>query len=131
MALTADRNTPKQQAKTLVVRMGAGVLIHAGAQVVLSASGLAIPGKTAVGLTYAGRAEESVDNTGGVDGAKTVEISRGHAFKWDNDGTVTQAHLLKQAYVVDDATVSATNGGGTRSPSGLIVGVDSDGVWVE
>lgn len=131
MALTADRDTPKKQAKVLVIGMGAGVLIRAGAQVVLSASGLAIPGKTAVGLTYAGRAEESVDNTGGVDGAKTVEVSRGNAFKWGNDGTVTQAHLLKKAYVVDDATVSATDGGGTRSPSGLIVGVDSDGVWVE
>lgn len=131
MALSADRNTPKQQAKTLVIRMGGGVKIHAGAQVVLSASGFAIPGKTAVGLTYAGRAEESVDNTGGADGAKSVEVIRGSAFKWDNDGTVTQAHLLKQAYVVDDATVSATDGGGTRSSSGLIVGVDSDGVWVE
>lgn len=131
MALTADRNTPKQQAKTLVVRMGAGVKIYAGAQVVLSATGFAIPGKTATGLTYAGRAEEFADNTGGTDGAKTVEISRGCAFKWANDGTVTQAHLLKQAYVVDDATVSATDGGGTRSPSGRIVAVDSDGVWVE
>ncbi|MBK5005281.1 hypothetical protein [Pseudomonas sp. S32] len=131
MALTTDRNTPKQQAKTLVVRMGAGVKIYAGAQVVLSATGFAIPGKAATGLTYAGRAEEFADNTGGVDGARTVEISRGCAFKWANDGTVTQAHLLKQAYVVDDATVSATDGGGTRSPSGRIVAVDSDGVWVE
>lgn len=131
MALTADRNTPKQQAKTLVVRMGAGVKIYAGAQVVLSATGFAIPGKTATGLTYAGRAEDFADNTGGTDGAKTVEISRGCAFKWANDGTVTQAHLLKQAYVVDDATVSATDGGGTRSASGRIVAIDSDGVWIE
>ncbi|UCZ84452.1 hypothetical protein LGQ10_29775 [Pseudomonas sp. L5B5] len=131
MALTADRNTPMQQAKTLALRVGAGALIYAGAQVVLSPSGFAVPGKTAAGLTYVGRAEESADNTGGTDGAKTVEVSRGGAFKWGNDGTVTQAHLLKQAYVVDDATVSATDGGGTRSHSGLIVGVDSDGVWVE
>ncbi|WEA18928.1 hypothetical protein [Pseudomonas juntendi] len=131
MALTADRNTPKQQAKTLVVRMGAGVKIYAGAQVVLSATGFAIPGKTATGLTYAGRAEDFADNTGGTDGAKTVEISRGCAFKWANDGTITQAHLLKQAYVVDDATVSATDGGGIRSASGRIVAIDSDGVWIE
>ena len=131
MALSTDRNTPKQQAKTLVIGVGAGVRIHAGAQIVLSAAGFAIPGKTGTGLTYAGRAEEAVDNSAGVDGAKTVEVSRGSAFKWDNDGSVTQAHLLKKAYVVDDATVSATDGGGTRSPSGLIVAIDSDGVWVE
>ncbi|MCS5517045.1 hypothetical protein NWF32_25370 [Pseudomonas qingdaonensis] len=72
-----------------------------------------------------------MDNSAGVDGAKTVEISRGSAFKWTSDGSITQAALLKRAYVVDDATVSATDGGGTRSASGLIVGIDSDGVWVE
>jgi len=131
MALAADHNTPQQQANVLVIGVGAGVRIFAGAQVVLSATGFAIPGKTATGLTYAGRAEESVDNAAGIDGAKTVEISRGNAFKWNNDGSVTKAHLLKRAYVVDDATVSATDGGGTRSASGLIVGIDSDGVWVE
>ncbi len=131
MALISDRNTPKREAKTLVLRVGAGVRIHAGSQVVLSAAGLAIPGKTATGLTYAGRAEESVDNTAGSDGAATVEISRGAAFKWDNDGSINQTHLLKRAYVVDDATVSATDGGGTRSASGLVVAIDSDGVWVE
>ena len=131
MALASDRNTPKQQSKVLVVGVGAGMRIFAGAQVVLSATGFAIPGKTATGLTYAGRAEHSVDNSAGVDGAKTVEISRGSAFKWTNDGSITQAALLKRAYVVDDATVSATDGGGTRSASGLIVGIDSDGVWVE
>lgn len=131
MALTADRNTPKKKSDVLVVGVGTGVRIQAGALVVLSASGFAVPGKTATGLTYAGRAEESVDNVAGIDGAKSVEISRGVAFKWDNDGSVTQAHLLKRAYVVDDATVSATDGGGTRSASGLIVGIDSDGVWVE
>ena len=131
MALTADRNTPKKKSDVLVVGVGTGVRIQAGALVVLSASGFAVPGKTATGLTYAGRAEESVDNVAGIDGAKSVEISRGVAFKWDNDGSVTQAHLLKRAYVVDDATVSATDGGGTRSASCLIVGIDSDGVWVE
>ena len=131
MALAADHNTPQQQANVLVIGVGAGVRIFAGAQVVLSATGFAIPGKTATGLTYAGRAEESVDNAAGIDGVKTVEISRGNAFKWNNDGSVTKAHLLKRAYVVDDATVSATDGGGTRSASGLIVGIDSDGVWVE
>lgn len=131
MALTADRNTPKQQTKTLAIAVGAGVRIFAGAQVALSATGFAIPGKTATGLKYAGRAEDFVDNSAGADGAKTVVVSRGAAFKWANDGTINQARLLQPAYIVDDATVSATDGGGTRSASGLIVGIDSDGVWIE
>ncbi|MDU9022163.1 hypothetical protein LOY64_07115 [Pseudomonas corrugata] len=131
MALTADRNTPRQQTQMLAIAVGAGVRIFAGAQMAVSATGFAIPGKTATGLKYAGRAEESVDNSTGADGAKTVLISRGSAFKWANDGSVTQAQMFKTAYIVDDATVSATDGGGTRSASGLIVGIDSDGVWVE
>lgn len=131
MALTADRNTPMQQTKVVVVGVAAGVRIYAGALLALNANGFAVPGKTAADLTYAGRADEYVDNTGGADGAKSVVIRRGNAFKWANDGTINQAKLLKRAYIVDDATVSGTDGGGTRSPSGLIIAIESDGVWIE
>ncbi|EKK5133725.1 TPA: hypothetical protein NII88_006806, partial [Pseudomonas aeruginosa] len=51
--------------------------------------------------------------------------------KWANDGSVTQAHLMKPAYIVDDQTVAATDGTETRSPAGRIIGVEPDGVWVE
>jgi len=131
MALTADRNTPLKQTDILVIGVGAGVRIFAGSLIALSATGFAIPGKTATGLTYVGRAEESVDNTTGGDGAVFVKVHRNRAFKWANDGTVTQARLLKPVYIVDDATVAATDGTGTRSAAGLLVGIDSDGVWVE
>lgn len=53
------------------------------------------------------------------------------AFKWANDGSITQAHLMKTAYIVDDQTVAATDGSGTRSPAGRILGIEADGVWVE
>jgi len=131
MGLTADRNTSMQSLEIVVIGAGAGVQIFAGSQVVLNATGFAIPGKTATGLTYIGRAEEYVDNRGGADGAKSVVIRREKAFKWANDGTINQTKLFKPAYVVDDETVSGTDGGGTRSPSGLIVGIDADGVWVK
>ncbi len=131
MALTADRNTPHKQTDIVVIGVGAGVRIFAGSLLALTATGFAIPGKTATGLTYAGRAEESVDNTAGADGAVSVKVHRNRAFKWANDGTVTQARLLKQAYIVDDATVAAADGTGTRSAAGLVVGIDSDGVWIE
>ncbi len=131
MPLTADRNTPLKQTDILVIGVGAGVRIYAGSLIALTATGFAIPGKTATGLTYAGRAEESVDNTAGADGAVSVKVHRNRAFKWANDGTVNQARLLKPAYIVDDATVAAADGTGTRSAAGLVVGIDSDGVWVE
>lgn len=130
-ALTRDRNTPLKNAEVIGVLVAAGAKIHAGAIVVANATGYAAPGSTATTLTYLGRAEESVDNTGGADGAATVLVRRLNAFKWGNDGSITQAHQGKTAYIVDDQTLAATDGTGTRSAAGRIVGVESDGVWIE
>ncbi|PTU03552.1 hypothetical protein DBR45_06500 [Pseudomonas sp. HMWF031] len=131
MPLTSDRNTPMKHTDIVVIGVGAGLRIFGGSMVVLNANGWAIPGKAATGLTYVGRAEELVDNTAGADGAVTAKVHRHRAFKWANDGTVTQAQMFKTAYIVDDATVAATDSSGTRSAAGRIVGIDSDGVWIE
>lgn len=130
-ALTRDRNTPLKNAEVIAVLAAAGAVIHAGAIVVANATGFAVPGSTALDLTYIGRAEEAVDNTGGADGAASVLVRRSNAFKWDNDGSIAQAHLMKTAYIVDDQTLAATDGAGTRSAAGTIVGIDADGVWIE
>ncbi len=131
MPLTQDRNTSMKATEVLVVPVAANVRIFAGSLVVATATGFAAPGSTALGLSYLGRAEESVDNRGGAAGAAQVEIRHGKAFLWTNDGTITQAHLFKPAYIVDDETVAAADAGGTRSTAGRIVGIDTDGVWVE
>lgn len=131
MSLTQDRNTSMKATDVLVLGLAAGARTFAGGIVMLNAAGFAVPGSTATGLTYAGRAEEFVDNTNGAAGAARVPVRRNKAFKWSNDGSIAQAQLLKSAYVVDDGTVAATDGGGTRSVAGRIVGIDADGVWVE
>jgi hypothetical protein len=115
----------------VVLGLAASTKVYAGSLVMLNAAGYLVPGSTATGLTYAGRAEEFADNTSGAAGAVKAPVRRNKAFKWTNDGSVVQANLLKTAYVVDDGTVAATDGGGTRSAAGRIVGIDSDGVWVE
>ncbi|PHN53944.1 hypothetical protein AO268_23560 [Pseudomonas sp. ICMP 8385] len=120
-----------KETEVLVVPVAANVRIFAGSLVVATATGFAAPGSTALGLSYLGRAEESVDNRGGAAGAAQVEIRHGKAFCWGNDGTVTQAQMFKPAYIVDDETVAAADAGGTRSAAGRIVGIDADGVWVE
>lgn len=130
-ALTRDRNTALKLAEIIGVPAAANAKVFAGAIVVANATGFAAPGSTATTLTYLGRAEESVDNTGGADGAATVLVRRLNAFKWANDGSITQAHQGKTAYIVDDQTLAATDGTGTRSAAGRIVGVESDGVWIE
>ena len=130
-ALVRDRNTAMQLATILSVALAANAKVFAGGLTVVNASGWGVAGSTATNLTYVGRAEESVDNTGGSNGAKSVPVRRLQSFKWANDGSITQAHLMKTAYIVDDQTVAATDGTGTRSPAGRIVGIDADGVWVE
>jgi len=133
MALTADRNTPLKDGELVPVLVAANAKIYAGALVVANAAGFAAPGSVATTLTYLGRAEEYVDNTGGIDGAKTVLVRRGKAFQFKNHGAdpVTQASLGKVAYIVDDETVAGSNGGNTRSASGKVVQIDAGGVWVQ
>ncbi len=132
MPLAADRNTPRREGDLLALPVAAGVKIYAGALVAVNAAGYAVPGSTAANLKAAGRAEGQVDNTGGVDGAQTVTVRRG-VFKWANAGAdpVGQAHVLSDCYIVDDQTVAATDGAGTRSKAGKVLGVDVNGVWVE
>ncbi len=133
MALTKDRNTPYKNAELIAVPVAASALIHAGALVVANATGFGAPGSTATTLTYLGRAEEAVDNSGGADGDLTVLVRRKQAFKFKNSGgdAVDQSSLGKVCYIEDDETVAKTNGTSTRSAAGVVVGIDSDGVWVE
>lgn len=131
-ALTQDRNTPMKEGEELPFPVAAGAKIFAGSIVVANAAGFAAPGSTATTLTALGRAEEYVDNTAGANGAKTVRVRRGKAFKYANlpGDLVTQADLYKVCYLVDDQTVAKTHGTNTRSAAGKVVGVDADGVWV-
>lgn len=132
MALAADRNTPMKDGELVSVPVATGVTIYAGALVVANASGYATPGAVATTLTYLGRAEEQVVNPG-ANGAKSVLVRRRKAFKWLNHGAdaVVQADFGKTCYVVDDQTVAKTSGTNTRSAAGAVVGVDSDGIWVQ
>ncbi len=104
--------------------------IHQGALVVMDA-GLAVPGKTATGLTVLGLATYAVVNAG-ADGAEKVTAKRG-TFKFVNSGStdaITAAAIGKDCYIVDDQTVAKTDGTATRSVAGKVIDVDSDGVWV-
>lgn len=132
MPLAQDRNTPYRDAEIISIPVAAGAVIYAGALIVTNAAGFAAPGSVATTLTYAGRADQAIDNTGGANGDKTVTVRRGVAFKFLNSGAdpVTQASQGKVCYVVDDQTVAATNGAATRSAAGVVIGLDSDGVWV-
>lgn len=133
MIATQDRNTPFKDGELVPVSVAAATHIYAGTIVVANAAGFAAPGSTATGLAYLGRADASVDNSAGAAGAAVVLVRRGKVFKFGNAGAdpVTQASLGRLAYIVDDQTVAATDGVGTRSAAGIVLGVEADGVWIQ
>lgn len=133
MSLTAERDTSEiaSGAKTVVLPMKGATTIYQGALVALDANGYAVPGATAATLTAAGRAEETVVNSG-VDGAVSITVSRG-VFVFNNTATtankVAAAHVLKSCYIEDDQTVTALATG--ASVAGKVIRVDTDGVAVQ
>lgn len=128
--LTGERDTPRREGNATGYPVKAGVLIYLGALVVVAlGTGLAEPGRAGAGLKAVGRARRTVDNRAGGNGAERVEVERG-TFKFANDGTITGADVEGTAYILDDQTVTDTDGGGARSVAGTIREVAPDGVWV-
>ncbi len=139
-ALTQERNTLMLAGAGPVVRqieieVKGGVRIFTGALVSVK-SNLARPGTPETGAKGWGRAEKTVDNRLGVDGAVKVLIREG-VYKFANSPAgidfidPVTFHIGNPCYIVDDQTVGKTDGGGTRSEAGGIFRVDADGVWVD
>lgn len=132
MALSEDRSTAMRDGNMISLPVAAGVTIYAGALVARDASGDATPGAETTGILGVGRADAGADNAGGAAGDITVEVRKG-VFKFDNSAAgdaISLADVGSDCYIVDDETVAATDGTGTRSVAGTVFDVDADGVWV-
>lgn len=135
-ALGQDRNTSQLLGDVLSASVAAAVLIYGGAIAMRNSAGDVTKGQTALGLIGVGIAMERVDNSSGAAGDEDIKIGTG-VFKVANSAAadaITEADIGKPCYVVDDQTVAKTNGltAGlpTRSPAGVIVGVEATGVHV-
>ncbi len=130
-ALTQARNTKQATGGLQSHPVKAGAVCIQGGIAVLSA-GYAMAAAAGVGLVALGRIEETADNTGGIDGAIRVEVRPGYYQLFNSTAAdlIAQADAGKDCYLVDDQTVAKTDGGGTRSRAGKVMGVDADGVWV-
>lgn len=132
MALTAARPTQNFGSMPLRLQLAVdgGSNIHKGAIVALDGSGYLVPGSTSATLLAQGCAAQDADNTSGSNGAISCLVEAG-VFKFANgSSSIAATDFGKACYIVDDQTVHLTDGSGTRSPAGIIVGVDSDGVRV-
>lgn len=134
MALTEDRNTPERDGKVVAVAVAANAKIFAGSLVAVNANGFAVPGSNTDGLKGIGRAEDYIDNTGGLDGDVRIMVKKG-VFKFSNDATlpVAAADINSNCYIKDDATVRAKDTGASApNPiAGIVFSIEDDGIWVK
>lgn len=129
-ALTAARDTKRSGEFQRNDNLGvaAATKIWQGAIVVRNAAGFAAPATGATGLVGLGRAEETIDNTAGANGALKIEFTSG-TFCYANGESITNVSIGLPAYAGDDQTIFTTATG--RSQIGVIRYVTTEGVWVE
>jgi hypothetical protein len=130
VALTADRNTPEMLPGEREGLLGANQAIFIGSILMRNAAGQLIKGATAVGAFGVGRAEDrGASTTAGI----TSQRYRPGIHKFANSAAgdlIAIADIGTACFIVDDQTVAKTNGTNTRSPAGVVEGVDATGVWV-
>jgi len=76
-----------------------------------------------------GRFVANYDNSGGSAGDINGEAEQG-VFRWANGDSITIANIGSACYASDDQTVNQSDSAGTRPFAGIVVDVDSTGVWV-
>lgn len=131
-ALTKGRHTPERAGDVISHPVAASTKLFTGGIGVLDGGWLK-PGRTATGLKAVGVIQDEVDNSAGANGDLSCDVRRRATFRFANSGSdpVGRSHIGGTAYIVDDQTVAATDGTGTRSAAGKIIDLDAQGVWIE
>lgn len=129
-AATAEVDTPARSGDLIVLVQGSNV-VYAGTLVCVDSSGLVEHATDAASKKVIGRAEVTQDNTGSSYSAtKTIKVRRG-IFRWTNGDSFTDANIGDLAYVEDNQTVQTGASASSDIIAGVIIDVDSDGVWVD
>lgn len=139
-ATTTERLTESAKLSRGTYPIAANTKILKGTIVVLNSDGRAIPGDTiANGAVVAvGKASHTLDNLngsalGGAAGAANIEVEFG-VHGWESGTTtdlVTIAHVGSPVYVLDNQTVTATDGSAARIPAGVCTEVRNGQVYVD
>lgn len=139
MALTMERTTvtagtPGPSRGTYKIK--ANTRNFKGGIVGLDVAGRACPGAAIAGgcLFCVGKASHTLNNLtgselGGAADAADQEVEFG-VFGWDNDASITVAHVGKFAYAVDDHTAGISSAGATLCFLGVITEVRDGQVFV-
>lgn len=129
MALSADRLTAQRTGEDFEGPSAASAECFAGALLVRDTSGNIKPATAAASLIPVGMCTKYAIESTGVAAASNVQYRAG-TFRWKNSGTntLTKAHIGDTVYIEDDETVGSSASG--TSPAGIMVDIDTVGVWV-
>ncbi len=118
-ALTKDRNTVRKDGLYTAFQVKADTKIYAGSLVCIDQTGYAVPASDTAGLKFVGISRCFVDNTGGADGALSVEVWRRGSFELNASG-MTKGNVGDGVCVVDDQTVGLASTTTNDVPCGKI-----------
>lgn len=128
-ALATDRVTRKKMTtneESYPVKTN--VKIYSGGLVGVDSAGFAVAGANAAAVKIVGVAKNTVDNTGGADGALRVNVEEGLFFFAAT--SITQAMVGQMMYVVDDQTFDDALGTNGNKAGRLMEFVSTTSGWI-
>ncbi|MDW8106217.1 MAG: hypothetical protein RMK45_01925 [Armatimonadota bacterium] len=115
-ALSQPHETHEREGLIVAYPVKANTRIWKGALVCVDSTGYLVPASDAAGLRFVGVAFESVDNTGGSNGAKRCRVIKRGSFVYNRSGNFAPADVGLTVRAVSDNEVAKT------STHNLIVG---------
>lgn len=135
--LTAERSISRKGPEStgtppiVTIMLKANAKCFKGGLIATDATGYGVSGSSiqATGLKIWGIATKTVDNTGGANGAMSVDVQLG-VFPFQNGGAaadpVAQADMGATVFADDDQSIRKTSGTSTRSNAGTFLGFDEN-----
>ncbi len=129
-AATTGINTPTRPGIITRYPVAASTTIYGGTLAALNSSGFLVPSADTAGLRVIGRAEETVNNSGGSDGDTSCDVQEG-VFLLNNSASaaVDADDRGKICFIEDDNTVAETST--HKVKAGRVIDVVEGGVWVD
>jgi hypothetical protein len=129
-AATANRDTQERSGRAVSLVQASNV-IWQGTIVCVNSSATAQPATDAASVKAIGMAGEKSDNTGSAYSAtRAITVQRG-VFRFANGSSFDDSDIGSLAYVLDDSTVGSAADCTYDVVVGVIIDVDSNGVWVD
>jgi uncharacterized protein YaiE (UPF0345 family) len=131
-ALAAKRSTPRMGAQGTTVNLGcaASTTYYQGGMISRDSSGYAIK-TTATSAAPIGVYHGPTFTSSGTAAAESIDVEGG-IYRFENSGStdiIAIDDIGSVFYVVDDQTFAASVSSPARTVGGVIVNVDSAGVW--